>query len=239
MAKAMGFAAGGLELMHVGNARYVKREDLPEVVPVFPLTGALLLPGGQLPLNIFEPRYLAMFDAALASNRLIGVIQPALVEGAEAGEPSRPALSSVGCVGRITSFAETGDGRYITSITGVCRFRLIEEVGSAEPYRIGKFAPFMSDLSEEDDEATVNRGELLRVFRAYLDANKLEADWDSIERAGNRTLVNSLSMMSPFGPAEKQALLEAPDLKTRADTLIAITEIFLARGLNDTDTILQ
>ncbi|KGD87448.1 LON peptidase substrate-binding domain-containing protein [Rhizobium sp. YS-1r] len=225
--------------MHVGNARYVKREDLPGTVPVFPLTGALLLPGGQLPLNIFEPRYLAMFDAALASDRLVGIVQPSLLETGDPAESPRPALSSVGCIGRITSFAETGDGRYITSISGVCRFRLLEEVGEGHPYRTFKIAPFMTDLSAEDDESTVDRGELLRVFRAYLDANKLEADWESVERAGNRTLVNSLSMMSPFGPAEKQALLEAPDLKTRAETLIAITEIFLARELSDTDTILQ
>jgi uncharacterized protein len=225
--------------MHVGNARYVKREDLPENLPVFPLTGALLLPGGQLPLNIFEPRYLSMFDAALAGNRLIGVIQPSLIDQPDSGDPLRPALSSVGCIGRITSFAETGDGRYITSVSGVCRFRLLDEVDGSLPYRAFRFAPLMADLSEDDHDASVDRREILRVFRAYLDANKLEADWESIERAGNRTLVNSLSMMSPFGPAEKQALLEAPDLKTRAETLIAITEIFLARGLADTDTILQ
>ncbi|MGK6313350.1 LON peptidase substrate-binding domain-containing protein [Neorhizobium sp. DT-125] len=225
--------------MHVGNARYVKREDLPEKVPVFPLTGALLLPGGQLPLNIFEPRYLAMFDAALAGDRLIGIVQPSLLETGEPAESPRLPLSNVGCIGRITSFAETGDGRYITSISGVCRFRLLSEVGQGHPYRTFKIAPFMADLSAEDDESTVDRVELLRVFRAYLDANKLEADWESVERAGNRTLVNSLSMMSPFGPAEKQALLEAPDLKTRAETLIAITEILLARDFGDSDTILQ
>jgi Lon protease-like protein len=225
--------------MHVGNARYLKREDLPETIPVFPLTGALLLPGGQLPLNIFEPRYLAMFDAALAGNRLIGIVQPSLLETGEAAEGPRAALSTVGCIGRITSFAETGDGRYITSISGICRFRLIEEVGEGHPYRTFKIAPLMTDLSTEDDESTVDRAELLRVFRAYLDANKLEADWESVERAGNRTLVNSLSMMSPFGPAEKQALLEAPDLRTRAETLIAITEILLARDFGDSDTMLQ
>jgi len=225
--------------MHVGNARYLKREDLPESAPVFPLTGALLLPGGQLPLNIFEPRYLAMFDAALAGNRMLGVVQPSLTENPDQQDASRPALAPVGCIGRITSFAETGDGRYIASISGVCRIRLMEELGAGHPYRTFKIAPFLSDLSEEDDEGSVNRQELLRVFRAYLDANKLEADWESVERAGNRTLVNSLSMMSPFGPAEKQALLEAPDLKTRADTLVAITEIFLARGANDAETILQ
>lgn len=222
--------------MHVGNARYVKREDMPESVPVFPLTGALLLPGGQLPLNIFEPRYLAMFDAALAGNRLIGMVQPVL---GEAGEGGNPALSAVGCLGRITSFAETGDGRYIISLSGVCRFRVMDEVEQRHPYRTVKIMPFMTDLSAEDDEASVDRQELLRVFKAYLDANKLEADWESVERAGNRMLVNSLSMMSPFGPAEKQALLEAPDLKTRAETLIAITEILLARDFGDSDSILQ
>ncbi|WP_117194878.1 LON peptidase substrate-binding domain-containing protein [Rhizobium terrae] len=226
--------------MHVGNARYLKREDLPETVRVFPLTGALLLPGGQLPLNVFEPRYLAMFDAALAGDRLIGIVQPSLLEPQGAAEGPRPALSTVGCIGRITSFAETGDGRYITSISGICRFRLLDEIGEGHPFRTFRIAPFLADLSaEDDDEATVDRVELLRVFRAYLDANKLEADWESVERAGNRTLVNSLSMMSPFGPAEKQALLEAPDLKTRAETLIAITEIFLARGFSDSDTVLQ
>lgn len=222
--------------MQVGNARYLKREDLPESIPVFPLTGALLLPGGQLPLNIFEPRYLAMFDAALAGSRLIGMVQPALNE---AGDTARPQLSAVGCIGRITSFAETGDGRYISSLTGVCRFRVMEEVGEGHPYRTVQFMPFLADLSGDEDEGSVDRQELLRVFRAYLDANKLEADWEAVERAGNRTLVNSLSMMSPFGPAEKQALLEAPDLKTRAETLIAITEIFLARGFGESDTILQ
>jgi len=225
--------------MNVGNARYMKREDLPETVPVFPLTGALLLPGGQLPLNIFEPRYLALFDAAISGSRLIGIVQPSLVETEQSAESPRPALSNVGCLGRITSFAETGDGRYITSISGICRFRMLDEIGEGHPYRTFRIAPMMTDLSSDDGEGTVNRSELLRVFKAYLDANKLEADWESVERAGNRTLVNSLSMMSPFGPMEKQALLEAPDLKTRADTLIAITEILLARDFGDSDTVLQ
>jgi uncharacterized protein len=220
--------------MHVGNARYLKLEDIPEKVPVFPLTGALLLPGGQLPLNIFEPRYLAMFDAAISGNRLIGIVQPAMGEH-EGEEGTRPALSHIGCVGRITSFGETGDGRYIASLSGICRFRLLDEIGDGHPFRTFKISPFLSDLTD-DDEASVDREALLRVFRDYLDANKLEADWESVERAGNRTLVNSLSMMSPFGPAEKQALLEAPDLKSRADTLIAITEILLARGFGEAET---
>ncbi|MDS7595180.1 LON peptidase substrate-binding domain-containing protein [Agrobacterium tumefaciens] len=224
--------------MHVGNARYVKSADLPGTVPVFPLPGALLLPEGHLPLNIFEPRYLAMIDRALASDRLIGMVQPALHAidtGTEGG-----ALSPVGCLGRITSFSETGDGRYLISLTGVCRFRLLKEVDAAgKPYRSFQHAPFIADLTGDYDEDAVDRGNLLRVFRAFLDANQLEADWESVERAGNRVLVNSLSMMSPFGPAEKQALLEAPDLKTRAETLIAITEILLAQGLGESGNILQ
>ncbi|HBF32437.1 LON peptidase substrate-binding domain-containing protein [Rhizobium sp.] len=224
--------------MHVGNARYLTAEDLPETVPVFPLAGALLLPGGQLPLNIFEPRYLEMFDHALRSNRLIGMVQPSLNEPFEIAH-GVCTLAPVGCIGRITSFAETGDGRYMVSLSGVCRFRVMEEVKSTHPFRSVHISPFVRDLSAKDEESTVDRKRLLEVFRAYLDANKLEADWDSVQRASNLTLVNSLSMMSPFGPAEKQALLEAQDLKTRTETLIAITEIHLARDYGDADTVLQ
>ncbi len=223
--------------MHVGNARYLKESDLPETIPVFPLSGALLLPEGHLPLNIFEPRYLAMFDAAIASHRLIGMVQPAL-QALEAGTVGG-ALSPIGCIGRITSFSETGDGRYVVSLTGVCRFRLLEEIEEKTPYRVFKQAPFIADLSGEDGEEDIDRANLLRIFRNFLESNQLEADWDSVERAGNRVLVNSLSMMSPFGPAEKQALLEAPDLKSRADALIAIMEIVLAQGGAEGGVILQ
>ncbi len=222
--------------MQVGNARYLKPGDLPDTIAVFPLGGALLLPTGQLPLNIFEPRYLAMFDAALSGNRLIGMVQPALGDQEGQGEVN---LAPVGCLGRITSFAETGDGRYIVSLTGICRFRLLEERETHNPFRTFRIAPFIADLSARDEEDAVDRAALLGAFKAYLDANKLEADWESVERASNLTLVNSLAMMSPFGPAEKQALLEAPDLKTRAETLIAITEIVLARVFGDSDTVLQ
>lgn len=223
--------------MQVGNARYLTEKDLPETLPVFPLSGALLLPAGHLPLNIFEPRYLAMFDAAIGSDRLVGMVQPALHEQETHGEKS--ALCSVGCIGRITSMSETGDGRYIVSLGGVCRFRLLDEVSGSRPYRAFRIAPFIADLSCHDEESSVDRTALLASFRAYLTANKLEADWESVERASNLTLVNSLSMMAPFGPAEKQALLEAPDLKTRAETLIAITEIVLARSFGDPDNRLQ
>ncbi|MRG54738.1 hypothetical protein SAMN05428967_1824 [Phyllobacterium sp. YR620] len=210
--------------MKAGNVRYRTLEDIPESVPIFPLSGALLLPGGQLPLNIFEPRYLAMIDAALSGKRIIGMIQPRFDQ--EEGEEAE--LCEVGCLGRITSFAETGDGRVLITLQGICRFRIVKELGTRAPFRQCKIAPLRADL-DEADESEVDRAALLRVFRAYLDANSLEADWDGIARAGNETLVNALAMMSPFGAAEKQALLEAADLKTRAETLIAITEIALAK----------
>ncbi|MGF0539836.1 LON peptidase substrate-binding domain-containing protein [Agrobacterium sp. ES01] len=223
--------------MQVGNARYLTEKDLPDSLPVFPLTGALLLPAGHLPLNIFEPRYIAMFDAALSSNRLIGMVQPAMHEGAVKGE--HPDLCQVGCIGRITSLAESGDGRYIVSLEGVCRFRLIDEIAGHKPYRSYRITPFITDLACQEEQTSVDRSALLASFKSYLVANKLEADWESIEKASNLTLVNSLSMMAPFGAPEKQALLEAPDLKTRAETLIAITEIVLARDFGDSDNMIQ
>jgi Lon protease-like protein len=220
--------------MQAGNVRYRTLDDIPETVPIFPLSGALLLPGGQLPLNIFELRYLAMIDAALSSKRIIGMIQPRFdQDNQEDGD-----LCEVGCLGRITSFAETGDGRLLITLQGICRFRIIKEISTRAPFRQCKIAPLRADLDEADD-SEVDRSALLRVFRAYLDANSLEADWDGISRAGNETLVNALAMMSPFGAAEKQALLEAADLKTRAETLIAITEIALAKDQDDFEGSLQ
>ena len=217
--------------MLAGNARYLTEGDLPGTVAVFPLSAALLLPGGRLPLNVFEPRYLEMVDHALAGNRLIGMIQPRL-DGAL--KPNgEPALCDVGCLGRITSFAETGDGRYLISLQGVCRFRVTAEDAAKTPFRQCRIAPFLADLDAEAGAEEIDRTALLQAFRAYLKANELEADWDSVSRAENATLVNALSMMAPYGPAEKQALLEAPDLKTRAETLIAMTEIALARESGD------
>ncbi|KAB2864094.1 MAG: ATP-dependent protease [Bauldia sp.] len=223
--------------MQVGNARYRTADDLPDIVPVFPLTAALLLPGGRMPLNIFEPRYLEMVDRALAHDRLIAMIQPRLAGALRSdGEPE---LCEVGCLGRLTSFAETGDGRYLISLQGVCRFRVTEELAVRTPYRQCRIAAFLADLDPEAGAAEVDRAALLRAFRAYLKANDLDADWDSVSRAENATLVNALSMMAPYGPAEKQALLEAPDLKTRAETLIAMTEIALAREDDDFGSSLQ
>jgi len=226
-----------IDMVQAGNVSYTKISDLPESVPVFPLTGALLLPGGRMPLNVFEPRYLAMIDDTLVGKRLIGMVQPRL-DGARriGGEPE---LCAVGCVGRLSSFTETGDGRYLIVLQGVCRFRVDEEIAGRNGYRQCRIRPFAADLDEAMGAEEVDRPALLKTFRDYLNANDLEADWGSISRAENATLVNALSMMAPYGAAEKQALLEAPDLKTRAETLIAITEIAMAREHDDEGTALQ
>ena len=223
--------------MQAGNAHYRLAKDLPSTIPIFPLEGALLLPGGRMPLNIFEPRYLQMVDEAIAGSRLIGVIQPSL-DGAlrDDGEPE---LCNVGCAGRIIAFSETGDGRYLISLQGVFRFRIAHELTVKTPFRQCKPAPFLTDLDEDEAGNEIDRPSLLKAFRAYLQANDLEADWESVSRAENAMLVNALSMMAPYGPAEKQALLEAADLRTRAETLIAITEMALARENEDFGSSLQ
>jgi Lon protease-like protein len=222
------------------NAIYHGPSDLPNVIPVFPLPGALLLPRGQMPLNIFEPRYLAMIDDALASrHRLIGMIQP---DSAHPGPEDKPNLFKVGCVGRITQIAESGDGRYLLQLTGVSRFRVEEELPVQTAYRQCRvaYAEFADDFKARKGEDQVDRKQLLRALSEFLQANDLKADWDGIENAPNEALVNALAMMSPYGSAEKQALLEAPDLKTRAEILVAVTEIELAKNqTNDGETTLQ
>lgn len=220
-----------------GNHRYEGAEDLPERIPVFPLSGALLLPSGQLPLNIFEPRYLAMIDAAVAGDRLIGMVQPAL---GSSDRSKSPPLCDVGCVGRITQLSESGDGRYLLTLSGVTRFRILEELSATTLYRQCRISvDGFSDLADpRKGEDEVDRTALLRTFRNYLEANSLEADWESVNRASNAGLVTALSMMSPWGPSEKQALLEAPDHAVRAKMLIAITEIVLA-GANAPSAPLQ
>jgi len=225
--------------MQAGNAIYETIADLPPVLPVFPLSGALLLPRTQLPLNIFEQRYLDMVDAALSGNRLIGMVQPASETASY--DTDSPVLASVGCVGRLTSFQETGDGRYLITLQGVTRFALGKELGPYSAYREVEcdFAPFATDLTCGDGEEDVDRNGLLKTLRDYLDANNLEADWQSVSEAETEVLVNALCMMCPYGPQEKQALLEARDLKTRAETLIAITEMDLARSQNDGGSTLQ
>jgi len=212
------------------NVIYHGPGDVADVIPVFPLPGALLLPRGQMPLNIFEPRYLAMVDDALRSgHRVIGMIQPDTAHPAPA---DKPPLFKVGCVGRITQFAETGDGRYLIQLTGIARFAVAEELSLSTPYRQCRvnYAPFADDFVARKGEEAVDRAAVLQALSAFLKANKLEADWEGIEKAPNEALVNALAMMSPYGPAEKQALLEAPDLKTRAEILVAVTEMELAKS---------
>lgn len=209
------------------NTPYLGPEQVPDVIPVFPLTGALLLPRGQLPLNIFEPRYLAMVDNVLKGDRIIGLIQPVSEETAGA-----PLLLPVGCAGRLTQFAETGDGRYLVTLTGIARFRILEELPAPTPYRQCRvdFSDFHTDFTPRAGEDSVDRDSVLATLRQFAAANDLQIDWKSIREAPNEALVNALSMMSPYGPMEKQALLEAPDLQRRAEVLVAITESQLARG---------
>jgi uncharacterized protein len=222
------------------NMAYKGPESVPAVIPVFPLPGALLLPRGQMPLNIFEPRYLAMIDDALRSgDRLIGMIQPDPHH--PSSDEAKPHLFQVGCVGRLTQFAESGDGRYLIQLTGVSRFRVEEELNIGTLYRQCRvtYQPFADDFIARKGEDEVDRKALLRALTTFLKANNLKVDWEGIENAPNEALVNALAMMSPYDPAEKQALLEAPDLKTRAEILIAVTEIELAKSKTSGETPLQ
>jgi uncharacterized protein len=220
------------------NALYKGPDDLPGVIAIFPLPGALLLPRGQMPLNIFEPRYLAMIDDAFRSGtRVIGMIQP---DPAHPGrDENKPNLFGVGCIGRISQLAESGDGRYLVQLTGVARFRIEEELALGTPYRQCRvtYQPFIDDFTARKGEDEVDRKAVLRALADFLKANNLKADWGGIENAPNEALVNALAMMSPYGAAEKQALLEAPDLKTRAEILIAVTEIELAKGKTGESTL--
>ena len=221
------------------NAEYRGPGELPELIPVFPLPGALLLPRGQMPLNIFEPRYLAMVDDAFRDgHRLIGMIQPDVTHS---HNEAKPALFRVGCAGRITQLAESGDGRYILELTGVARFKVVEEVEVLTPYRQCRvdYFPYADDFIARKGEEDVNREALIDTLRAFLKVNNLKVDWEGVESAPNEALVNALAMMSPYGPPEKQAMLEAPDLKTRAEILIAVTEMDLAKKRTSGDPPLQ
>ncbi len=203
--------------------------DCPGIIPVFPLPGALLLPRGQMPLNIFEPRYLAMVDDALRSERIIGMIQPDADGG---GGPMTPRLYRVGCAGRITQYAETGDGRYLISLTGIARFRVASELTGTTGYRRCQvsYDDFAVDFEARAGEDAVDREGVLKALRDFVEVNDLKVDWAGIDEAPNEALVNALCMMSPFGVREKQAMLEAIDLKTRAEVLVAVTEMELVRG---------
>ena len=216
------------------DRRTASRYELPEVIPIFPLPGALLLPRGRLPLNIFEPRYLDMVDQALRTNRLIGMIQPC------GGDPSRPDLFPIGCVGRLTSWSETGDGRFFITLTGAARFKVVHELETNTPYRQVQacYKAFPADLQDCAD-TNFDRARLAGSLKCYLKQHKIEADWTSIERAPAEVLINSLAMICPFDVGEKQGLLEAPTLCERANMLMALIEMATAKGTGEPGGTLQ
>ena len=211
------------------NKTFETAAELPHVIPVFPLAGAILLPRADLPLNIFEPRYLAMADDALKSDRFIGIIQP---DPKATAASRKSALASVGCAGRLTHWAETGDGRVQIALTGIARFRVETELAVLTPYRRCQvsYAGFEADLIKDPNEAMVDRKALVSALRAFSKARRFGVDWKAVETSSNEDLVNTLTLMCPYGPPEKQALLEASDLQARADMLVALTEIELANS---------
>jgi Lon protease-like protein len=205
--------------------------DLPDIVPLFPLPGALLLPRARLPLHLFEPRYLAMLEDALATpHRLIGMIQPNEVPGRDG-----TGLYAIGCAGRVTQFSETEDGRYMITLSGMSRFRVIEETTEARPYRQARvsWAGFERDLGPEEHDTEFDRAQFLTTLSRYFEAHELRTDWDTLKGADDELLVNSLSMLLGFEPEDKQALLEAPSLSTRRETLLTLLEYALRGGGQD------
>lgn len=203
--------------------------DLPDVIPVFPLPGALLLPRSRLPLHLFEPRYLAMLDDTLKTpGRLIGMVQP----NKEPGREESPRLHHIGCAGRVTQMSETEDGRYMITLTGVSRFRVVEEQDGFTPYRRAKVSwdGFERDLGPADSDPGFDRSGFMTLLGRYFEARELQTDWESLEQADDELLVNSLSMLLGFEPEDKQALLEAPSLSTRRETLVALLEYALRGG---------
>jgi Lon protease-like protein len=210
-------------------------ESLPATLPIFPLTGVLMLPRGRLPLNIFEPRYLNMVTDAMGGNRMFGMVQPFAAQAEDAG--GEPTVYPTGCAGRITHFEETEDGRFILSLRGVCRFCIVEEVPTIRGYRrcAVDWEPFARDLTKPED-FTIDRERLVMAVRAYFSAKGLEANWEAIEKAKDEHLVTSIAMLCPFDPSEKQALLEATDLITRAALLTTIVEM---AALDNSDGVRQ
>ncbi|EEW26648.1 LON peptidase substrate-binding domain-containing protein [Rhodobacter ferrooxidans] len=210
----------------------MKATDLPETLPLFPLPGALLLPRARLPLHIFEPRYLQMIEDCLKTGpRLIGMIQPREVPN---GQGERR-LQAIGCAGRLTGFSETEDGRYMVTLSGISRFRLLQETAGAVPYRRGSvdWAPFARDLGSVEEDKGFRREPFMALLGRYFAAMQLSTDWGSLKDAEVEMLINSLSMLCPFAPEDKQALLEAPSLTTRRETLVTLMEFALRGGGED------
>ena len=210
--------------------RYQKPADLPQRMPVFPLRRAILLPRATLPLNVFEPRYLEMLDDVMSGSRVLAIVQPAGSDDEESPPGDSFDLRRVGCVGRVTSYQETNDGRLIIALTGIVRCALLGEAQVDKTYRVWEMScdPFTTDFAAGCGEDDVDRQGLLKALKAYLEARDLKADWSAVSQSSTETLVNSLAIASPYGAEEKQALLEAPSLKARAEALIALAEMELA-----------
>ncbi len=224
---------------------YLDISALPQRFAIFPLARVLLLPGCPLPLNIFEPRYLAMIDDALSNDRVVGMIQPhaeqslSVAPGGMSGQ-DRPALYNVGCLGRLTSFSETGDGRYHIILSGICRFEVREELPVTTLYRqvVADYTPYASDLASKDT-SEVNRPALLGDLTNYLEQQKLSADWKAVENTPTEDLVNMLAMNCPFELSEKQALLEARNLQERSKILMTLLQMAVAGTSSTPDATLQ
>ncbi len=217
----------------------IKLADLPDVMPLFPLPGALLLPRARLPLHIFEPRYLQMLEDCMKTpTRLIGMIQPREVPGHKSDQTSgqqERRLQAIGCAGRLTGFSETEDGRYMITLTGISRFRLRDEVQGFTPYRRAHvdWAPFARDLGLAETDPGLERTPFLDLLGRFFQSQQLSTDWGSLKEAEDEMLINALSMLCPFDPSDKQALLEAPSLTTRRETLVTLMEFALRGGGDD------
>jgi uncharacterized protein len=221
--------------------RYSGPADVPQRVPVFPLRRSILLPRATLPLNVFEPRYLAMVEDVMTGSRVLGIVQPASADSEESPPGKSAELRRVGCAGRITAYQELEDGRLAIALTGIARFAVGEEGASDKPYRIFSidFARYGQDFVAGHGEADVDRQRLLAALKAYLEAHHQRADWSAISKSSSEALVNMLAIASPYGAEEKQALLEAPTLKARAEALIALAEMELAAGPSGSGSTLQ
>jgi Lon protease-like protein len=206
---------------------------LPEILPIFPLSGVVLLPRARLPLNIFEPRYLSMIEDVMGQGRVLGMIQPNIPDGQD---NLTPPIYSIGCAGRITSFTETEDGRFLIGLTGICRFTIMEELPDELPYRRARvdWQKFMGDINEPD-EADIDRKRLIALLQHYFKLQGITADWNAVRNTPNDMLISSLVMICPLAPNERQALLEAPTLHARADMLMALIEMASMPQQNEVD----
>ena len=225
------------------SERYRGPADVPQRIPVFPLSRAILLPRATLPLNIFEARYLQMVEDVMSTSRVLGMVQPASGGEEEQESPaSRTApLRRVGCAGRITSYEELDDGRFLVSLSGIARFDVVDEMELAKPYRVCtvSYERFVGDFTPGAGEDEVDREALLGALKAFLQARELKVDWAAVGKTPTEALVNSLAMVSPYGSEEKQALIEAPDLKTRAEILVALAEMEIKSGSRGSGSTLQ